>query len=81
MKVNFIISVGFQLFCSELQCFVLSVVIENELCLIYFLVYKFLISIFLMFKFLNLFALGLIVSLEKELAPLFEELRQVVEVS
>ena len=40
-----------------------------------------LISIFLMFKFLNLFALGLIVSLEKELAPLFEELRQVVEVS
>ena len=40
-----------------------------------------LISIFLTFKFLNLFALGLIVSLEKELAPLFEELRQVVEVS
>lgn len=31
--------------------------------------------------FLNLFVLGLIVSLEKELAPLFEELRQVVEVS
>ena len=40
MKVNFI-SVGFQLFCSELQYFVLSVVMENELCLIYFLVYKF----------------------------------------
>lgn len=31
--------------------------------------------------FLLLFVLGLIVSLEKELAPLFEELRQVVEVS
>ena len=79
MKVNFIISVGFQLFCSELRCFKCSYREWTMSHLLFSI--QILISIFLMFKFLNLFALGLIVSLEKELAPLFEELRQVVEVS